>query len=129
MTPAVFAKIQYSPLLNQTIDTEKPLAPQFEQAFTKMKNTAPAVQYKKTVENLQTALANSTSRCSVMSGLFKGLGFECDQVFAMASIICDTQTPGKEMLMCSDPFIHDYLKSRNITNVEAFARYGLERHQ
>src|SRR6266496_5524320 len=30
------------------------------------------------------------------------------------------------MLMCSDPFIHDYLKSRNITNVEAFARHAIE---
>ncbi len=124
-TPAVFAKIHYSTLVNQTIDTEKPLAPQYDQAFAKMKNNIPA-QYNKTVDKLQVDLENFTSKCSTMSTIFVGSGFECDQAFAIASMFCDTKTPGKEMLMCSDPFIHDYLKSRNITNVEAFARHGIE---
>jgi hypothetical protein len=90
-----------------------------------MKNNNPAL-YNKTVDKLQVDLENFTSKCSTMSIIFKGLGFDCDQNFALASTICDTKTPGKEMLMCSDPFIHDYLKSRNITNVEAFTRHAVE---
>ena len=72
---------------------------------------------------MQTQIENYPSQCS---GVFPSLGFQCDQAFALASMFCDTKTSGKEMSVCSDPFIHNYLKSRNITNVEAFTRHAVE---
>jgi hypothetical protein len=119
-----FAKIIY---FGQTkIDTDKPLTPQINKAFLNIKANLSSTGYKSRVDTMQSTLDNTTSRCGLMSGIFKGLGFTCDTQFALASVICQSTVAKHDILLCSDPFINEYLKSRNVTNVEGYARYALE---
>jgi hypothetical protein len=119
-----FAKIIY--FGKTKIDTDKPLTPQINKMFLNVKANLSSTAYKSRIDTMQLALDNTTSRCGLMSGIFKGLGFTCDTQFALASVICQSTVAKRDILLCSDPFINEYLKSRNVTNVEGYARYALE---
>ena len=124
----VFAKMQEISILNQTIDTQKPLVQQYEQAFERTKSAVTPVQYDRVLQKLQFKWENATSSCSSMSVIFKGAQFKCDQIYSVVSVICTTPTAKNQMVLCIDPFVNEYLKSRNITgaNIERFARYYLD---
>jgi hypothetical protein len=124
----VFAKMQQISILNQTIDTQKPLVQQYEQAFERTKAAVTPAQYDRALQKLQFKWENATSSCSSMSVIFKGAQFQCDQIYSLVSTICNTPTAKSQMVLCVDPFVNEYLKSRNITgaNIERFARYYLD---
>jgi hypothetical protein len=121
----VFAKMRQISILNQTIDTQKPLVQQYEQAFERTKTAVTPSQYDRVLQKLQFKWKNATSSCASMSVIFKGAQFQCDQIYSLVSIICNTPTAKSQMVLCIDPFVNEYLKSRNITgtNIERFARY------
>src|SRR5690242_19629935 len=130
----------------QTIDTQKPLVQQYEQAFERTKAAVTPSQYDIVLQMLQFKWKNATSSCasmsvifkgaqlqcdqiySVVSIIFKGAQLQCDQIYSVVSIICNTPTAKSQMVLCIDPFVNEYLKSRNITgtNIERFARYYLD---
>src|ERR671932_2942378 len=64
----VFAKMQQISILNQTIDTQKPLVQQYEQAFERTKAAVTPAQYNRALQKLQFKWV----RCQSYS---KGLNF------------------------------------------------------
>jgi hypothetical protein len=48
----VFAKMRQISILNQTIDTQKPLVQQYEQAFERTKTAVTPSQYDRVLQNL-----------------------------------------------------------------------------
>lgn len=58
--------------------------------------------------------------------IFKSVGFYCDTQFALASVMCQSQVLKQDLLLCNDPFINEFVKDRNVTNIEDYARYALE---
>jgi hypothetical protein len=112
----------------QTIDTQKPLVQQYEQAFERTKAAVTPSQYDRVLQKLQFKWENATFSCASMSVIFKGAQFQCDQIYSLVSIICNTPTAKSQMVLCINPFVNEYLKSRNITgtNIERFARYYLD---
>ena len=123
-----FCKDATNKHLNQTIDNQKPLVQQYEQAFERTKAAVTPAQYDRALQKLQFKWENATSSCSSMSVIFKGAQFQCDQIYSLVSTICSTPTAKSQMVLCVDPFVNEYLKSRNITgaNIERFARYYLD---
>lgn len=125
-----FAKVIPMYLFNQTttIDTDKPLVQEYQKVFDKAKANLTATQYQRALQKQEAIMENLTSRCSNMLVIFKGIQFKCDQAFALVSIQCSTPAAKSQMVFCMDPFVNEYLKSRNITgsNIERFAKYSLD---
>src|SRR2546421_84149 len=79
----------YNRLLN--IDTDKPLAPQFDQMWSKFKANLTTSQWKNFTDTWPVDLENATSRCMNMSMIFKGISFDCSTKLALVVINCQAK--------------------------------------
>jgi hypothetical protein len=113
-------------LTGTMLDTEKPLLPQFEKALDDIKQKESLEQFDARLENISTVLGELIAACS--NPLTQSLmGTQCDTGMSLSGIFCMGGKYKEEVFECANPAINDYLKANQITDPEAYVRFGLEK--
>lgn len=121
-----FAKMVYNYILKTYIDTDKPLVQQFNKDWSNFKGNLSATQWKNFTNTWSAQIENGTDRCIGMSTIFKAYSFGCNTNIALVLTMCKANVLKQDVLFCSDSQMSDYLKSKNVTNIEGYAKYALE---
>ena len=113
-------------LTGTSLDTEKPLLPQFEKALDDIKQKESPEQFDARLENISAVLGELITACS--NTLTQSLmNTQCDTGMSLSGILCMESKYKDEVFECANPAINDYLKANQITDPDAYVRFGLEK--
>ena len=77
------------------------------------------------MENFSNAAVNMTTSCfSPYAELLQGI---CDFTMSFFEVTCESKTAMQEVFECSNPQIKQYLRKHDISDPEAYIRYGIEK--
>jgi hypothetical protein len=129
------ATIIHDNMTNTDLDTSKPLPAQINVLLIahKQSSSSSTQNYTAYINDLDTRFQSMASSCSNVGGLalaegitHKPLQSMCNSGIALIYEFCQAEEFRKDAVICSDPEINDYLKTHNITDINAYAIYGLK---
>ena len=124
------AVIMHSTVANSNVDTNKPLAPQFNLILQYQITHMSTMQYRNLTHGVGRFIENATNFCnSPIIMTFPQALKPCNFYMPFIYVICQGYIANRTIFECSNPSLSDYIVNHGMRNPEANVIYNFEIQQ